>query len=187
MAGGLELGYWREGILAADAADWITVAAYGVAALLAGRAAGAARGHRRRRERAFWRAGAALMLLLGINEIFDFQTLLTAIGVAYAQSAGFYEQRRAFQAAFLAALVVAAVVAGLALLRATRRTDPTVRVGLAGLVFIGAFVLIRAASFHHADALLGLGPRAFNFGSMQEMAGIAIFAAAAWAYPRRVR
>jgi heme/copper-type cytochrome/quinol oxidase subunit 3 len=69
-------------------------------------------------------------------------------------------------------------------LAATRNMDRAVRAALLGLAMIAAFVLLRAASFHHADAWLGAGPAGFNFGAIQEMAGIAIVAAAAWYYRR---
>ena len=43
---------------------------------------------------------------------------------------------------------------------------------------------MRAASFHHLDELLGRGMPEFNWGSIQEMAGILIVAAAAALYVR---
>jgi len=62
-----------------------------------------------------------------------------------------------------------------------------VRLALVGLVFLGLFVLVRAASFHHLDELLGRGSPDFNWGSIQEMAGIVIVAAAALLYSRKRR
>lgn len=180
---------WRASISHASASDWITVAAYLLVALIALRAARTAGLRREPRERLFWLIAAALMAFLGVNELFDFQTILTAVGKAWAQSSGWYEQRRTYQLEFIIALAFAALGMGIAMLWLTRGAHRAVGVALIGLVFIGLFVLIRAASFHHVDSMLGMGPDAFTFGSMQEMAGILIVGAAAWAYslPRRAR
>lgn len=175
---------WRARLAEAGFSDWITVAAYLVAAILAVRAAGAARRTTRGRERIFWASVAAAMLFLGVNELFDLQTVLTSVGRTIAVEQGWYEDRRIYQFEFVLALATIGVVAALASVRLTRESDPSIRWALLGLVFIGAFVLIRAATFHHVDSLLGLGPNAFNLGSMQEMAGIVIVAAAAYRYRR---
>ena len=181
----LNVAYWRAGILAADAADWITVAAYAIAAVLALYAARAATARDVPRERLFWQFTAAAMLALGINEVFDFQLLLTALGKEWAQSHGLYEQRRTFQLIFIICLAGAALVAGAATLALMRRAHRAVRLALLGLGFIAVFVLIRAASFHHVDSLLGMGPRSFNFGSIQEMAGIVLVGFSAYLYVPR--
>lgn len=175
---------WHDSIARADAADWITVAAYFVVAALAVLAASHA-APQRGRERAFWKITAVLMIFLGINEVFDFQTVLTIAGREWALEQGWYEDRRIYQFEFIMALVVIAIAAGAAMLRLTRRTHRSVRAALLGLVFIGAFVLIRAASFHHVTTLMGAGPDAFTVGSMQEMLGIVIVGAAAWRYRMR--
>ena len=175
---------WRNSIARADAADWLTVAAYLIAAILAILAARTELAAKHR-ERRFWTITAALMIFLGINELFDFQTVLTIIGRSWAQQQGWYEDRRLYQFEFIFALGVAAVAVGVAMLRMTRGAHRSVRVALLGLVFIGLFVLIRAASFHHFSELMGLGPDGFPIGSMQEMLGIVIVGAAAWSYRRR--
>lgn len=173
---------WYASIGKASASDWITVAAYLVAGVIAIRAARAAH---KPRERLFWSITSALMVFLGINELFDMQTILTAVGKAWARSDGWYEQRRTAQLVFIIALGVITVAAGAAMLRIARGAPGSVKWALLGLVFIGAFVMLRAASFHHVDRLLGMGPDAFNFGSIQEMAGILIIGLAAWAYAAR--
>lgn len=178
---------WLDSIARADAADWVTVAAYLFAALLAARAAAQARLKRERREGAFWRLTALLLVFLGFNELLDLQMLLTSVGRAQAKAHGWYGSHRPVQYAFVVALAGAAVVLGAATLWLTRRTHAMVRLALAGLIFIGLFVLLRAASFHHFDDLLSGGLPVFNWGSLQELAGIAIVAIAAWRYGRRPR
>lgn len=68
---------------------------------------------------------------------------------------------------------------------AVANTHVAVRMALAGFVFIGLFVLSRAASFHHLHEILGRGAPEFNWGSLQEMAGILLVTAAAALYKSR--
>lgn len=173
---------WRAGLADASASDWITVAAYLLAAAIALRASLTAEQRGERRERLFWSLAAALLVFLGVNELFDLQMVLTAVGKAWALQQGWYEDRRLYQFEFVLALTAAALLGGVAALRLTRGAHPAVRWALLGLVFIGTFVLIRAASFNHVDALLGMGPEAFTWGSIQEMLGIVIVGSAARAY-----
>lgn len=181
------IGEWLASIAQPDAADWVTVAAYLLAAAMSLRAALSASMIREARECRFWKIVAGLLIFLAINELLDLQTLLTIAGRAQAKADGWYGSHRAAQYAFVIALAVAATGAGLAMLWLTRRADFAVRVALVGLAFIGTFVLLRAASFHHLDDLLGGGAPQFNWGSVQEMVGIAVVAYAAARYPRSRR
>ncbi len=181
------IGEWEASVAGADFADWVTVAAYLVTAGLSARAASHARLRRESREMLFWRFTAVLLVFLGINELLDLQSLLTSVGRAYAKSSGWYGVHRRVQYVFVIALAVVAAIMGLIVLWFTRRTHATIRLALIGLVFIGLFVLLRAASFHHLDATMGQGLKAFNLGSVQEMAGILVVASAAWFYGRRGR
>ena len=175
---------WRASVEQASASDWITVAAYLGAAIIAAGATRTAGLRREPRERAFWMLTAVLMTFLGINELLDLQKLITLVGKEWAMSGGWYEERRTYQLEFIVALAAGAVLAGLAVVWLTRAAHRAVQTALLGLIFIGVFVLLRAASFHHVDALLGMGPEAFNWGSFQEMAGILIVGLAALAYSR---
>ena len=168
----------------ADLADWVTVVTYLIAALLSAGAAGQAAVRCQARERRFWRITTVLLVLLGINELLDMQTLLTSVGRAHAIANNWYDQRRKVQFALVIILGVAAAFAGLVMLRVTRRSHATVRLALAGLIFIGLFVLLRAASFHHLDEVFGRGAPEFNWGSLQEIAGILMVAGAAVFYAR---
>lgn len=174
---------WRSSIAHADIADWVIVAAYVIAASLSARAARHAEAGSR--DSMFWRIIAMLLVLLGINELLDLQTLLTVVGREHAKANGWYEDRRWVQYVFVLALGAAAVLAGVALLRLIGRTHASVRLALAGLILIGLFVLLRAASFHHLNEILGRGAPEFSWGSVQEAAGILIVAIAAELYARR--
>lgn len=169
----------------ADLADWVTVAAYLMAAMISATAASKASLRRERRDHIFWRATAILMIFLGINELLDLQTLLTVIGRANAEAYGWYAIHRTVQYYFVAGLAVFAAFTGIAVLWLTRGTHIAVRIALIGLGFIGLFILLRAASFHHLDELLGQGFRAFSLWMMQELLGIFIVAGAAWLYCRK--
>lgn len=181
------IGEWLATIAKPDAADWVTVAAYLLATALTLRAASHASKSRQPRERRFWQIVAGLLVFLAINELLDLQTLLTIAGRAHAKASGWYGSHRAAQYAFVIMLTCATAGAGLTMLWLTRRADFAVRVALVGLAFIGLFVILRAASFHHLDKLLGGGAPQFNWGSLQEMIGIAIVAYAAARYPRKPR
>jgi hypothetical protein len=179
---------WQSSIARADMADWVTVAAYLLAAVLSARAAGHAWLRRETRDSIFWRITAVLLVFLGINELLDLQSILTMVVRAHANTNGWYAERRWVQYLFVMGLSVAAVLAGIGMIVLTRHTHAAVRLALAGLVFIGLFVLLRAASFHHLNEMLGRGAAAFNWGPVQEMLGILIVAGAAalYAFKRRI-
>jgi hypothetical protein len=132
----------------------------------------------------FWWATAALLAFLALNEILDLQTHLTSIGRTLAKAHGWYGEHRGVQYLFVLALGLGAMLVGIATMWLTRRMHSAVRTALAGLIFIGLFVLLRAASFHHLDDFLGSDAAVFSWGSIQELAGIIIVAAAAAYYAR---
>ena len=181
------MDYITKAVTDADAADWITVAAYLVAAGLSWRAACWAYPRSEKRARLFWNCSFAAMLFLGMNELLDLQTLLTAAGRMAAQSQGWYEERRPIQFAFIIALAVLALAASIATIVFVKDMAKPVKLALAGYIFIGVFVLFRAASIHHLDELLGSGFQAFNLGSMQEMTGIVVVGLASVIYVHRAR
>ncbi len=181
------IGEWQASIGPTGIADGVTVAAYLLAAALSVRAARRAWLGRERRERFFWHTLTGLLVFLGINEFLDLQTLLTISGRDFAKSAYWHDARRTVQYMFVLGLTAFAAAAGLAMFWLTRRADVAVRLALVGLVFIGIFVLLRAASFHHLGELFGGGAAQFNGASVQEIAGIVIIAWAAALYPRQAR
>jgi predicted outer membrane lipoprotein len=62
----------------------------------------------------------------------------------------------------------------------------TVKCAVAGLILICAFALLRAASFHHVNAMLGSGAHPPNWGWAQELTGIFLVGCAAVFYKRRM-
>lgn len=176
---------WSPGIGDPSIMGWATVAGYLVGAALSARAAATASHRRNGREVAFWWITAAALLALAVNKELDLQSLLTAVGRHVAMTQGWYDARREVQLLFIATVAAAGLVAALLMLRLARRSDPAVRAGLAGLVFIGGFVVIRAASFHDIDHWLGTGPLALRWNWILELGGIAIVATAALLYARK--
>jgi predicted outer membrane lipoprotein len=174
---------WLATISEPDLADWITVMGYLLAAALAVRAASRAKLMRERQEAWFWGAAAVALCLLSVNELLDMQTLLTIVVRDHAKAHGWYGAHRNLQHAFVVGLLLASALGAIAMLWVARRAKAMVRLALVGFIFICAFIVLRAASFHHADEILGSGLRSFNLGSIQEAIGILIVAFAAIKYP----
>jgi hypothetical protein len=172
------VGRWSPGIGDPSVAGWLTVAAYLAAACLCWRAyrSAAAAGRTPPFHTHTKRAWALLtlgMLALGLNKQLDLQTALTEAGRSLALQQGWYEGRRWVQGAFV--LLVAAMALGIAvwLWLQARRGNKALRRAFAGAVVLGAFVVIRAASFHHVDLLLGHAFAGFRLNVLLELAGIA--------------
>lgn len=170
-------GRWTPGIGDPSALGWITVVAYLAAAAMCGLAAradptdrGAAR---------FWRAVALLMLLLGINKQLDLQTLLTQIGRAVALRYGWYEQRRALQAAFILMVAVGSAIAIGMLWQRAAALQRNIRYAQAGVIFVTTYVVIRAASFHHADIFISARLFGMRRNWIIELSGLAVIIVAA--------
>lgn len=174
---------WRPAIGDPSVIGWLTVAAYGAAAVLCALAARNAPaggpGTPERRERRLWIWIAALMAFLCVNKQLDLQTLFTKIGRELAVRGGWYENRRIFQ--FLFVLAIAAVgVWGFGLIRrGTRRARRERKLLLYGVCFLIAFIVVRAASFHHVAVLLQTGVLGIRLNWVLELGGIGMIAVSA--------
>jgi hypothetical protein len=154
---------------------WVTVVAYFVAAVLCGVFAYRAWSDplpRWRTHLAFWGGLALVLVLLAINKQLDLQSLFTQIGRDLAKQQGWYAERHEYQQRFIVGLFfagAATLVAAAILLTGTWR-----RTGLAlfGLIFLVVFILIRAASFHHVDHLLGVRFAGMKMNWLLELSGI---------------
>ena len=121
-----------------------------------------------------------VMLALGINKQLDLQTWLTEVGRDLALQYGWYRHRRVVQAVFIAAMVVGGLGVGLWLARRLRDLDGYARRAAYGLVVLGVFVLVRAASFHHVDMLLGFSWNRIAVNVLLELGGIGAIVHSAW-------
>ncbi len=145
-------GRWVPGIGDPTVYGWLTVGGYLAAAVLAWRA------RRRtpdRPERAFWIFLIVAFGLLAINKQLDLQSWFTQLGRAVVRDAGWSARRRELQRWFVYGVASGAGLILLAVGVMIRRRPLAYWLAFAGLVFTAAFVVIRAASFHHVDHMLG--------------------------------
>ena len=156
------------------AEGWLVACAFGVAATLCLIA------WRRERRAAndpkhfplLWLVLGSALLLLTINKQLDLHNVITAAGRHVVCAAGFWEARRLFQASFVVGLGVAAVCAAGLLIRT--RGPLLIRLPFAccGIVMLSAFVVLRAASFHHlTDPWPALSSAGYRMRPLLELGG----------------
>jgi hypothetical protein len=164
---------WSPGLGDDNFVGWLTVVVYVGAAIAA---VAVARSLDKtdatsRRERRFWILTSAILVALAVNKQLDLQTLLTITARCNAQLEGWYAVRRIVQETFI--FLVAAggcVVLGLLALL-LRGILGRVWPALLGLGFVCVFVVIRAASFHHVDVLLGSFAAGIKINWLLELPG----------------
>src|SRR5207237_4753420 len=161
---------------------WCIVMGYLVAALLSFRAASATDG----RERTLWFAIGGVLILLGINKQLDLQTDLTWAAKVLAHREGWYDNwRRDVQGIFILLIALGGLALALFLRRWLRDASVNAKVAAIGLVILAAFILVRAASFHHIDYWVTVPIAGMRSGWWLELIGIALSAAAAETRGRR--
>jgi len=162
---------WTPGIGDPTIGGWLTLVLYFLAVLSTWKTGSSIWG---RREVSLWRAITLLFVALGINKQLDLQTALTELGRVIAFNQGWYEQRQTVQVWFIVGVaVMCLILAVLLLLLAYDAPFPT-WVALLGVVVVLAFVLIRAASFHHIDRFIGERILGLKWNWVLEMGGISI-------------
>lgn len=179
---------WRPGIGDPTFMGWFTVFAYALAAALCWRAATAAaslESPQRTAATRLWVILAGLFVLLAINKQLDLQSWFTAVGREMARHEGWYDQRRFVQTAFIVILACLGVAALFTLAWLTRKTWRTTGLAVVGTAFTLTFIVIRAASFHHFDELLGWGFGGVRMNWVLELSGIACVAIAAFNAQRK--
>jgi hypothetical protein len=151
------LARWSPGLGDNTFMGWLTVGVYLLAAAAAMRAARMPDRPDLQlgRERTFWGIAAAVMLFLAVNKQLDLQSLATMIARCHAQLNGWYETRGTVQRIFILVLAGTGGLALAVLALLLRSILDRVWPALVGLGFVCTFVMIRAASFHHVDWLLG--------------------------------
>ncbi|WP_340109759.1 isopropylmalate isomerase [Pikeienuella sp. HZG-20] len=151
---------------------WATVAAYLAAGVLAALVVRGLAG----RERVFWLGLTALLLALAVNKQLDLQSALTAAGRCVAKAQGWYGERRPFQVRVIFSIIGASLLAAAALTWTMRRELADMWLALIGLVFLLAFIAIRAAGFHHFDQFLGYEIGGVRMNWLMELGGVAMIA-----------
>ncbi len=170
---------WEPGIGDPTFIGWFTVVAYALAALLCWLAAARARAFDNR-ARAFWVFFTVFMIALGINKQLDLQTAFTAVLKHFAKATGWYDDRRFFQEIFIAAIAFFGLAFGFIAWVWVSRTLPQHRMTVLGGIFLVCFVVIRAASFHHIDEILGREIAFFRVNHALELSGITCVALGAF-------
>ena len=130
-------------------------------------------------ESTFWLVLAIILLLLGINKQADLQSLITLYGRDAFKQFGLYAVRHSFQIVFIALVALAAVLCVLFCMWAVRRWTWPSQLASVGLGIQAAFVVIRAASFHHVDRLLGLRMADLKINLIMESIGLVVLLLAA--------
>lgn len=185
-------GRWYPGIGDPSVMGWVTVLAYFATAFYCFRARAAGvlgaeslakvaplEAENQRVLARFWFAVFVLMAFLGLNKQLDLQTFFTQTMRDLSLRDGWYERRRPLQVGFVIAVgvigVVGTIVSGFLLRHVFRR----IGLALAGVMLIVVFVVVRAASFHHVDVLLGSGG-AFRLNWVLELSALSVLFAAAY-------
>lgn len=174
MLAAVEDGRWAPGLGDPTAMGWATVAAYLAASLLCllwAKPSGSGR--------FLPVAFAGAMALLAVNKQLDLQSLLTEIARDAAKAQGWYEDRQTYQAIFIGVIGSGAALGFAALLWMLRRRWKETALASAGFACLLAFVVVRAASFHHVDQGLGETWVGLRFNWILELGGIALVVAGA--------
>lgn len=173
---------WTPKIGDPTLAGWLTVAAYCATAVLALAIFAQSDGlpeESRRREMAFWLCVFLAMAALGVNKQLDLQSFGTALGRCVSKLGGWYERRQTVQVVGVLALLAAVLAGGCAVVQMMRGLLRRYALAIAGLVFIGAFVLVRAVGFTHLDALIHFSIQNGRMNLALELGGVILLAAGA--------
>ncbi|MGB3246437.1 MAG: isopropylmalate isomerase [Sulfitobacter sp.] len=163
---------WSPEIGDPTAMGWITVAFYFGASLLAALVFYKRYG----RQRIFWLILSLFLLALAINKQLDLQSALTAAGRCLAQAQGWYAERQSVQIKFIIAVIGATFLTAVVLFWMMRRELRHLWLALIGLLFLLAFIAIRAAGFHHFDQFIGYEIGSIRMNWAMEIGGIAMIA-----------
>lgn len=177
------IGKWSPGIGDPSVAGWLTVVLYAAAAWTTWRllrdwealSPGAAL-----HEDWFWKMLLIGLVLLGINKQLDLQSALTEIGRMLADQQGWYENRRQVQIAFIVGIAIMGVTVLGATLNLTWGAPSATFWALLGSTGLLVFVVIRAASFHHIDEMLGKDISGLRINWLLEMSMLLVIIASAW-------
>jgi len=162
---------WIPGIGDPTLGGWITVLLY---VLASASSWGTARQINAEEERRVWNSIAGLFVLLGINKQLDLQSAATEAGRVILGALGWYQQRQSLQLGFIILMALGCLVAAVALLRWARSAPVSTWLALIGVISVIGFVLIRAASFHHIDRLIGATFLGLRWNWILEMGGISM-------------
>lgn len=161
---------WVPGIGDPSWIGWTTVVLY---LMTAGLCVSIAR-RAEQGEARFWTILGLSMFALGINKQLDLQSLFTLVMRDNALRHGWFAERRELQLAFIIVIAAGGLVLAIASARRLRALRRNIRVAAIGACLIYTYVIIRAASFHHIDRVIGTEILGGRWSSMLEVGGITI-------------
>lgn len=168
---------WSPSIGDPTLVGWFTVLAYLAAFFISLKVVAIAPNifaRKRRQQTLLWQAIAVLMLLLAINKQLDLQSFLTASVRYLFIQWDIVAYKRDFQILFIGAIGLSgAIILGL-LIKSLYIVIYKHRYAVAGLFFLATFILIRAASFHDIDTLLGYRLIGIKLNWLLELGGISL-------------
>ncbi len=171
---------WHPGIADPTAGGWITVLLYFLAAASCWKTMVFVRLVDKSDARIWW-AIFLMFFLLGINKGLNLQTAVTELGRTVAYSEGWYDDRRTMQFWLVGALGAIATGVSTAVMFWARNFPIQIRLGLLGSMFVSAYVVIRAVSFHNFDAFITSHIFGLRWNWILEMTGIvAVLSASEW-------
>ena len=178
------IGNWSPGIGDPTPMGWMTVVLYAITALLCHRVI--KNEHKLRPsleadEKRLWQWFVFALVFLTINKQLDLQSALTEVGRLVARVQDWYEHRRDFQMVFISVIGLFGLMVLAAFLLMARQAPCATWIALFGGVFLVAFVVIRATSFHHVDYLLfrrSLARMRLNW--VMEIGALLLIAGGAW-------
>ena len=163
--------HWRPVIGDPTLGGWVTVGLYALAAVSTLRTLREVEGPG---EGTFWRGIFVVLVMLGINKQLDIQSAITELGRILAFSEGWYDRRQTVQVWFIMAVAAACSMLAIVLLLLVRQAPAPTWVALIGMAVVLAFVLVRAASFHHIDRFIGDRILGLKWNWIFEMGGLSI-------------
>lgn len=167
-----ENGRWHLGIGDPTIHGWITVVFYIAATCICLNKTIALKkmgdGYR------FWLCVTIFLLLLGINKQLDLQTWFTQALRDNAYTYGWYEDRRLYQALFIFLLAITTLISLISIRRLLADSWHRHKVTWIGVELLCAFILMRAASFHHMDVFINHHWFGVKFNVLLEIGAIVV-------------
>ncbi|ACK68034.1 conserved hypothetical protein [Rippkaea orientalis PCC 8801] len=153
---------------------WLTVLAYLLTAILCLLCS-----TKDRANRIIWRIFALILLGLGINKQLDLQSWFTLFGKQVAITQGWYHERRIIQKQFIVGLIALSFSSLMFLFPLITSQWKRLTLAWVGIIFLITFIIIRAASFHKVDHLLGFSMMGLRLNWLLELSGISSVAVSA--------
>ena len=173
------IGEWSPGIGDPNIMGWITVTLYAISAWQSYRVATLRSSILAKGERRIWWILVFGLAFLCLNKQLDLQSALTEFGRILFKQQGWYAARRNVQVLFIFGIAAIAIFSAIALFFIVRKASLATHLAIAGAIWLLAFIIIRAAGFHHMDIHLFQDFFGIKLNWVYEIAGISMIIAGA--------